>query len=316
MSHQPFFSICIPAYKNIGHLQRLLESVWAQTFKDFEIVITDDTPNDSVQQWCMQHPKASGIRYFKNESALGTPENWNESIRQARGQWIKLMHNDDWLPSPEALEIFARHIHQHPHVSFFFSAFQNVHSSTGIAQVVRMNDIDTRRLKASELNLFHKVYVGNPSCTVVKRCLNLCYDARYKFVVDFEYYIRLIRHTRQWHYIDEVLLSIGFHDEQVTVYTKYNPAVQVPENHDLLREFGPDILKNVLVYDYYWRMYRNTGIRSVAQAAAYDHASIPDQLQRLIRFQAFIPFRLLKMGVFSKLLMAISYLVNRVVAKQ
>ena len=53
------------------------------------------------------HPISSKIRYFKNADQLGTPENWNEGLRKASGDWIKIMHDDDWFTGPESLHIFT-----------------------------------------------------------------------------------------------------------------------------------------------------------------------------------------------------------------
>ena len=44
--------------------------------------------------------------YYKNIKVLGTPENWNESIRKAKGAWIKLMHDDDWFANENSLQKF------------------------------------------------------------------------------------------------------------------------------------------------------------------------------------------------------------------
>ena len=50
----PFVSICIPAYKRISYLKRLLESIIIQTYKDYEVIITDDSDNDSVKDLLKQ----------------------------------------------------------------------------------------------------------------------------------------------------------------------------------------------------------------------------------------------------------------------
>ena len=57
--------------------------------------------------WTLLH-----LRYFKNEQPLGTPENWNEAIRNANGAWIKIMHNDDWFATDNALQVFYNKIQQ------------------------------------------------------------------------------------------------------------------------------------------------------------------------------------------------------------
>ena len=46
---QPLVSICIPTYKQIPYLKKCIESVLKQDFEDYELIITDDSPDDSVE---------------------------------------------------------------------------------------------------------------------------------------------------------------------------------------------------------------------------------------------------------------------------
>src|SRR5690349_12185678 len=119
MKESPLISVCIPAYKHIDFLKRLLDSLTVQSFRDFEVVITDDSPDDSVKNLSAQYLNILPLRYFRNPVALGTPENWNEGIRQAKGQWIKLIHDDDWLASEHSLKLFADAINDNPGARFF-----------------------------------------------------------------------------------------------------------------------------------------------------------------------------------------------------
>ena len=119
-------SICIPAYKRLERLRRLLDSIVSQTFHDFEVVITDDSPNFSVKE--LIETFKLPIQYFKNESALGTPANWNYCISKAKGEWIKLMHDDDWFSSPNSLELFAEATRHNK--KFIFSAYINVYEGS------------------------------------------------------------------------------------------------------------------------------------------------------------------------------------------
>ncbi|HEY5462286.1 MAG TPA: glycosyltransferase [Hanamia sp.] len=312
MKDLPFISICIPAYKHVDYLQRLLDSILIQTYKDFEIIITDDSPDNSVAILLENYNSNRNIHYYKNEKSLGTPENWNEAIRRANGAWIKIMHNDDWFANDNALQIFYDNIQQHPDIDFFFCAFQNVEVNSGKTEVVKMSAADKAFLKSNPYHLLKKVYIGNPSCTLVKKSLDIFYDNRYKFIVDFEYYIRVIQQTGKPVYIDEVLLNIGFHDEQVTTYTKYNPEVQIPENIIFLNGQKKDILKNVVVFDYYWRLMRNLKIDSEEKLISFlgDIKPSPEILF-IINFQKKIPYRLLKIGFISKGFMLIAYAIKR-----
>ena len=303
----PFISICIPAYKHVDYLERLLNSISRQTFTDYEIVITDDSPDNSVE--ILLHKFSfPNLYYYKNETPLGTPENWNEAIRKSCGSWIKMMHNDDWFATNDALQIFYDNIQQHPQAVFFFSAFQNVEASTCKTEVVKLSATDKLFLKTNPYHLLKKVYIGNPSCTLIKKDVNVFYDKRYKYIVDFDYYIRVIQETKPPVYIDKVLLNIGFHPDQVTSYTKYNPAVQIPENITFLNEQKKNILKNIVVFDYYWRLMRNLKIDSEEKLVSFLGNTKPHpQILSMIHFQQRIPYLLLKIGFVSKLFMLLAF---------
>jgi len=304
----PFFSICIPAYKNTDYLKRLLDSIAIQTYSDFEVVVTDDSPDATVVDFINNYSAEFPIQYFKNNPVLGTPENWNEGIRRAKGKWIKMMHDDDWFASSTALQVFYDATNKHPDVPFFFAAFQNITQETGAIEQVFCSKIDLLMLKWSPLHLFKKVYVGNPSCTLVLRDVHQFYDSNYKFVVDFEYYIRLIKSFKRYHYIDHLLINVGFNALQVTKYTFKVAAVQVPENLSLVNKLGPGILRNLLVYDYYWRMWRNLGVRGAADCQKFYSPPIPQILINMMNQQALVPLNVLKIGLVSKCLMFLSYL--------
>ena len=312
MNNSPLISICIPAYKRLHYLQKLLESISKQTFKEYEVVITDDTPDGSVENFVKEFPGIERIYYYKNEPTLGTPENWNEAIRKAKGVWIKLMHDDDWFATNNALQIFYENIQKHRDAHFFFSAFENVEEGSGKTQIVKMSFLDKFIFRMNPYHLLKKVYVGNPSCTLVRGDLDIWYDCRYKFIVDFEYYIRIIQQTGKPVYIDKVLLNIGFHDKQVTAYTKYNPAVQIPENITFLNEQKKDILKNILVFDYYWRLMRNLKIDSVEKLLSFLKSGTEPKrgIEFIIQFQKRVPYSFLKIGLLSKFFMMIAYGIN------
>src|SRR4051812_41659914 len=123
MTDQPFISICIPAYKRIDDLKRLLNSISQQTFKNFEVIVSDDSPDDSVEQLCTAYTTSLNLIYYNNTPALGTPENWNAAIRKANGTWIKLMHDDDYFASDESLQIYVDAAKSFPETKLFYSAF-------------------------------------------------------------------------------------------------------------------------------------------------------------------------------------------------
>lgn len=310
MSNSPLISICIPAYKRIDYLQNLLQSISFQTFKNFEVIITDDSQDDTVEKFVRNFSGLPTIQYFKNQKVLGTPENWNESIRKARGTWIKLMHDDDWFTDENSLQKFYEATVAHPDCSFFFSAYINVFGNNKNPEAVLLSGSGKFMLKRSPLNLFKKQYVGNPSCTLIKKEAGLYYDNNFKWVVDFEYYMRVLKTVKSFFYINQVLVNVGVNEDQVTKYTFRNPEVEIPENHVLIEKTGFDILRNLFVYDHYWRLYRNLGITDESMVKEYYDEPLHPLLKQMIHFQKKIPPGFLKNGFMSKSLMLGNFLVS------
>ena len=307
----PLISICIPAYKNTSFLERLLQSLLLQSYTHFEVILSDDSPDDTVKDFIAGYQDKLAIKYFKNTPALGTPANWNFAMKQAEGEYIKLLHDDDWLASPDALQLMVTALEQNPPAGFVFSAYNNVYEDGKVEQVV-LSDKQEASLREEPLRLFIKNFIGHPSVILHRRTCGLWYDETIKWVVDFEAYIRVIREGKSFIYLKEPLLNIGLGKEQVTFKVFRKREVELPENIYLLNKLGLDILKNIWVYDYYWRFLRNLNIRSVHEIVEYvSEKDIPVQLKRMVAIQKLIPNRLLRIGVVSKVLMGISYVTLR-----
>lgn len=310
MTQQVLLSICIPAYKHITFLRRLLDSISIQTYVNYEVIVTDDSPDDSVQQLCLQYSHLP-LRYFRNSPALGSPGNWNSAIGHATGKWIKIMHDDDWFSHPDSLEKFARAA-QHSHdTAFIFSGVYEVNTGTGSHTRYIPGRLPVYFLRRSPLYLFRKNYIGHPSTTLIKNNITEWYDERVKWVVDFEFYIRYLLLHKKFLVIREPLISIGINEHQITKEAFRNPAIEIPEHLYFYHKLPVHSFKNIVVYDYYWRLWRNLGVRTVNDIQPYfPQAKIPEVLGSMIKWQSKIPLRVLQTGIFSKILMVLSYAVN------
>jgi len=305
-------SVCIPAYKNAAFLKRCLDSLTSQTFKDVEVILSDDSPDDSVQQIAEEYKTLLNLRYLKNSPAKGTPANWNYAMQHASGEYIKLMHDDDWFASEDALQQYYDCLQNNPAADFCFSAYYNVHISSGKMEPVFCSSLHQHLLKKDKYNLFKKNFIGPPSAVFQRNHPGIYYDEKLRWLVDFEGYIRFLGNENQFVYLDKCLVNIGLSDEQVTQSTKHVKEVVVPESLYFLQKHGAAILKNIWVYDYYWRMCRNFSIKNITGiAAAGWQEELPENFKRMLLFQQKIPGALLQAGVLSKLLMGIAFLKNK-----
>ncbi len=309
MSNQPFISICIPAYKRVAYLKKLLDSIAVQTFKDFEVVVSDDSNDNSVAILLDDYKALFRIVYRKNETALGTPANWNAAIGMASGEWIKLMHDDDWFAADHALQRFATAAEKGNRL--LFCSYHKYHLRTGHAQLQQPSAAALRRIKKDPRVLYAGNLIGPPSVTLVHRSVGVWYDERMKWLVDLDYYISVLQQV-PFLFIGESLVNIGLGEEQVTVSAFRNPVIEIPEAGLLLQKQGIGMLRNIWVYDAWWRLMRNLHIGKVSalKEVGYE-GEIPGVIARIVQVQSHIPVFFLKTGFLSKILMFFSYWSNR-----
>lgn len=96
-------SVCIPTYNGAEHIRQTIESVLNQSYNNVEIIINDDGSTDNTLQ-IVQSIDDSRIFVYKNENNRGLPGNWNEAVKRAKGEYIKLLCQDDLL-FPDSLRL-------------------------------------------------------------------------------------------------------------------------------------------------------------------------------------------------------------------
>ena len=125
-ARKPLISVCIPAYNRARHLPALLDSIFAQEFDDFDVVICEDRSPERaqiaeiVQHYSEAHPDS--IRYSENETNLGYDGNIRRLVEKAGGEFCFFMGNDD-IMCPGALVATADIIRRHPDVGFILRSY-------------------------------------------------------------------------------------------------------------------------------------------------------------------------------------------------
>jgi len=94
----PRVTVVIPAFNVAPFIAETLDSVFAQTFRDFEVVLVNDGSADTTSLEQILSPYMNRLRYLKQEN-LGAAEARNAAIRAARGELLAFLDGDDiWLP--------------------------------------------------------------------------------------------------------------------------------------------------------------------------------------------------------------------------
>jgi len=120
------FSVCIPAYNRARHLRPLLDSIYAQDYHDFEVVLCEDFSPEReqiaaiVREYQSRYPET--LRYFENDANLGYDGNVRNLVQKASGEFCFFMGNDD-IMCEHALENAANVIRRHPNVALVLKAY-------------------------------------------------------------------------------------------------------------------------------------------------------------------------------------------------
>ncbi len=96
-SKKPLVSVILPTYKRGERLKKAIGSVFSQTYKNLELIIIDDTPDDSISN-LISEIKDSRIIYIQNKERLGFVKSLNKGASLVRGKYIARIDADDsWL---------------------------------------------------------------------------------------------------------------------------------------------------------------------------------------------------------------------------
>jgi len=121
----PKVSILIPAYNRGYCLKDALDSVAAQTYQDFEVIVVDDGSSDETSQVVKSHPLDIQYIYQKNKGVAAAR---NAGMAKMTGEYLAFLDSDDmWLP--KKLEIQLDFLNRHPEVDVLGTRCEVVGSS-------------------------------------------------------------------------------------------------------------------------------------------------------------------------------------------
>jgi glycosyltransferase involved in cell wall biosynthesis len=95
----PLVSVVVPAYDCAAFISETLDSVFAQTLKDFEVVVVNDGSPDTVELERSLAPYLSRVNYVRQENR-GAGAARNRGIREARGEFVAFLDGDDVWTAP------------------------------------------------------------------------------------------------------------------------------------------------------------------------------------------------------------------------
>ena len=110
----PKVTICMPVYNGAKTIEKAINSLLAQTFKDFILIISDNASNDETENICRRlTQKDLRIHYIRQTKNIGLYKNENFLLSKASGKYFMFSCDDDWR-SPDFLELNLAFLESNP----------------------------------------------------------------------------------------------------------------------------------------------------------------------------------------------------------
>lgn len=182
-------------------LKRCLDSLWEQTFQDFEIVISDNSDDNEIEKICSFY--FTGIKYVRNP-VKGMAPNTNSAMRAATGDLIKILYMDDYLAHELALKEIV-------------NAFKGQWLVTGCEH----DDGDGKPFRYHMPHYNEEIHYGNntigsPSVLTVKNKDVIFFDERMTWLLDCDLYKRYYEAFGSPTVLHDINVVIGLGAHQMT----------------------------------------------------------------------------------------------------
>jgi glycosyltransferase involved in cell wall biosynthesis len=217
----PLVSICIPVYNGETYIRQAIESVLAQTYTNFELIISDNLSTDKTLE-IVDSIRDDRIKISKNKKNLGLVGNFNACIHKANGKYVKVLCCDDVL-SPDAIkkEVDAFENNKNVTVVTGCSTIINSVGKTVMTRRLYKEDklLDGKQLAKRTL-MMGRNYFGEPTITMFRRELavqhDIFNDESVYFCVDWDGTL-LMAYEGNVYYISEPIAAFRISEESTSV---------------------------------------------------------------------------------------------------
>jgi glycosyltransferase involved in cell wall biosynthesis len=214
-------SVIIPTFNSAGYLVQAIQSVLAQTYQEFEIIVVDDASTDHTEE--ALRPFANRICYVRQERG-GPSVARNRGILQARGELIAFLDADDlWRPTKLARQV--EYLNHHPEVCLVYTDFTRG-PQPGSNNESRLQVFKPRDSAHAFHGLLEENFIATPTVMVRRSALarSGLFDPKLRGSEDIDLWLRLAsggegerersgeREMGIFGFIDEVLVDVRQHE--------------------------------------------------------------------------------------------------------
>lgn len=197
----PEVSVIVPNYNHAPYLQQRIDSILAQTFCDYELILLDDCSTDNsrdILNACRNHPRVSHV-VFNHRNGRTPFRQWEKGLSLAKGKWVWIAESDDYA-DPLFLEKLLAAAQQHPAAGLVYCGSHWVDAQGAIGCDLSSYTESFYRNGREEIaeKLWHVCTIQNVSSCIMRRDLaTRCIRGmdRYRACGDWMFYIKMLQHT-------------------------------------------------------------------------------------------------------------------------
>lgn len=215
INKQPLVSVPVITYNSAKYVLETLESIKAQTYKNIELIISDDCSIDDTVELCQKWVEQNKERFvhtqiITSETNTGISANLNRAEAACQGEWVKGIAGDDLL-MPNCVENCVRYIDNNQDVVYLFSRMEAFGASSEECQKWdALFNYDLFSLTSEQL-LYHLIFCGNgipaPALFYKRTVSNVKNDERIPLLEDWPKWINLVKNGEKFYFIDKVLVK-------------------------------------------------------------------------------------------------------------
>lgn len=206
----PKVSVLTPIYNTKPeYLKECIESILNQTFKDFEFLILNDSPDNIEIEKVVKSYDDKRIKYIKNEKNLGISESRNKLLSLAQGEYLAIFDHDD-ISMPDRLEKQVAYLNDNSDIGVVGCNTLWFPQNTVMKYKTNNNDIKQSLLQGCAIP--HSGAMIRKSIMIDN---NIKWEAEYSPAEDYMLWIRLLDKT-MFHNISEILLKYRFTEDNTS----------------------------------------------------------------------------------------------------
>ena len=236
----PKVSVCIDSFNYGRFLAEAIESVLGQSFSDYEVIISDDCSTDDSLEIAERYARQDRrVTVSRNAQNLGMVRNRNAGLALAQGEYVKTLHADDFLCSPDALGKMVAALDVNHAISLVASSRKIVDKKSRPLET--WSNFEERRPIAGPTVINRCLFeqrnlIGGPSAVMFRRAhAARGFDEEFFVMADQEMWFHLLE--QGWFsYIAEPLCAFRSHSRQQTAKDRASLAPAL-ENRALLRRY-------------------------------------------------------------------------------